>query len=340
MSSPTSSSAAPHSAPLALVTGGAGFVGSNVVHALAARGWRVRTVDSLDPACGGDRANLQGSGAELRVASLCDAAVAEAAVEGVSLVVHAAASVSHGRSVREPFADLDANAACTLRVLEAVRTRAPGARVVHISTTTQSGPLRTMPADESHPDAPIDIYSTNRLAAERYAAIYHLVHGLRTTALRFPNLYGPRACLTSPQLTFNNWFIGCALRNEPITIWGDGAQLRSIMHVDDALDAILRAAECEASIGQVLLATPAQAISVADFAHAVVRELGSGSVVFQPWPEGRRSIDVGDAVFDSSRAAAVLGWRARIGLAEGLRSTAQHFRGHAGAAKGTPILRA
>lgn len=314
---------------IALVTGGAGFVGSSVAVALASQGWRVRAVDSMDPACGGNRANLEGSTARLVEADLRDQDRANAAVADATLVVHCAASVSHGRSVREPFADLDANAAVTLRVLEAVRTHAPGARFIHISTTTQSGPLSRVPADESHPDAPIDIYSTNRLAAERYAIIYRLVHGLRTTAIRLPNLYGPRACLTTPQLTFNNWFIGCALRNEPITIWGDGAQLRSIMHVDDAVDAVLRAAACEASVGEVLLATPRTPISVAEFAHATVRALSSGRVELQPWPEGRRSIDVGDAVFDPSKAERMLGWSARTELDAGLRATAEFFRARA-----------
>ncbi|MBL9141658.1 MAG: NAD-dependent epimerase/dehydratase family protein [Phycisphaerae bacterium] len=314
---------------LALVTGGAGFIGSNVAVALAASGWNVRAVDSMDPECGGNRANLRGSNARLLESDLRDQERANAAVAGASLVVHCAASTSHGRSVREPFADLDANAAVTLRVLEAVRTHAPTARVIHLSTTTQSGPLSRVPADESHPDAPIDVYSSNRLAAERYAIIYHLVHGLRTTALRLPNVYGPRACLTTPQLTFNNWFIGCALRNEPITIWGDGAQLRSIMHVDDAVSAVLAAVACEASVGQVLLATPRTPVSVAEFAHATVRAVGSGRVEFTPWPQGRRSIDVGDAVFDPSRAERMLQWSARTPLDAGLRSTAQFFREHA-----------
>jgi nucleoside-diphosphate-sugar epimerase len=311
---------------VALVTGGAGFIGSNAAAALAGLGWRVRVVDSLDPACGGHRANLEGIAADLVVGDLRDAAVAEAAVDGAALVVHAAASISHGRSMREPVADLEANALASIRVLEAVRTRAPDARVIHLSTTTQSGPLRTLPADETHPDAPIDIYSANRLVAERYALIHHLVHGVRATALRLPNVYGPRACLTSPHLTFNNWFIGCALRDEPITIWGDGAQRRSILHVDDAVDAILRAAACEASVGQVLLATPRAAVSVAAFAHEVVRCVGRGRVETRPWPEGRRAMDVGDAVFDPSRAERVLGWRARVPLDEGLRATAAFVR--------------
>lgn len=320
---------APWGSGVALVTGGAGFIGSNAALALEGRGWRVRVVDSLDPACGGSRANLANSGVDLVVADLRAPAVAEAAVEGAALVVHAAASISHGRSMREPFADLEANALVTLRVLEAVRTRAPEARVIHISTTTQSGPLRVLPADEAHPDAPIDIYSANRLAAERYALIYHLVHGVRATALRLPNVYGPRACLSSPQLTFNNWFIGCALRDEPITIWGDGAQRRSILHVDDAVAAILLAAEREECAGQALLVTPREAVSVADFAHAVVRCVGSGRVEMRAWPEGRRAMDVGDAVFDPSRAERMLGWRARIDLDAGLRATAKYFRAHA-----------
>lgn len=318
---------------LALVTGGLGFVGSNVAVALAAGGWRVRVADILDPACGGNARNLDGAPGDLEVLPLdiAEPVQSDRAVDGAALVVHCAASVSHGRSVREPLADIRANCVATACLLDSVRRLAPSARVIHVSTTTQSGPLAHLPADLSAHDAPIDVYSANRLAAERYAMISHLVHGTRATALRFPNLYGPRACITSNQLTFNNWFIGCALRGEPITIWGDGAQRRSVMHVDDAVAAILAAVGCEPSVGRVLLCTPRGSVSVAEFAHAAVRAAATGRVDLVPWPPGRRQIDVGDAEFDPSEAESVLGWRSVVGLEDGLRSAVRHFRSPAGA---------
>ncbi|MFO0782206.1 MAG: NAD(P)-dependent oxidoreductase [Phycisphaerales bacterium] len=346
------SGAAPQLLPsgtgLALVTGGLGFVGSNTAIALAQQGWRVRVADTLDPACGGSATNLRGVPGTFDVQPLdvSDQAQCDAAVQGAQLVVHCAASISHGRSVREPLADIRANCVATACVLDAVRRLAPEATVVHVSTTTQSGPLARVPADLRAPDAPIDVYSANRLAAERYAVIAHMVHGLRTVAVRLPNLYGPRACITSAQLTFNNWFIGCALRNQPITIWGDGAQRRSIMHVDDAVRALLAAAagavhggsahggaaQAGAAAGRVLLATPRGSVSVAEFAHAVVRAAGQGRVEFTPWPAGRKQIDVGDAEFDPSETEQLLNWRAQVPLDEGLRRTVEHFR----AADATP----
>ena len=332
----------PSGTGLALVTGGLGFVGSNTAIALAQAGWRVRVADTLDPACGGSADNLRGvPGAfDVQPLDVADQAQCDAAVQGAQLVVHCAASISHGRSVREPLADIRANCVATACVLDAVRRLAPEATVVHVSTTTQSGPLARVPADLRAPDAPIDVYSANRLAAERYAVIAHMVHGLRTVAVRLPNLYGPRACITSAQLTFNNWFIGCALRNQSITIWGDGAQRRSIMHVDDAVRALLAAAagaahggsahggaaQAGAVAGRVLLATPRGSVSVAEFAHAVVRAAGQGRVEFTPWPAGRKQIDVGDAEFDPSETEQLLNWRAQVPLDEGLRRTVEHFR--------------
>jgi UDP-glucose 4-epimerase len=313
---------------LALVTGGLGFVGSNVAVALASRGWHVRVADTLDPACGGNPRNLDGAPGVFEVLSLdiAEPGQSDRAVAEASLVVHCAASVSHGRSVREPLADIRANCVATACLLDSVRRLTPAARVVHVSTTTQSGPLARLPADLSAPDAPIDVYSANRLAAERYAMIGNLVHGTRTTAVRFPNLYGPRACITSSQLTFNNWFIGCALRGEPITIWGDGSQRRSVMFIDDAVSALLAVVEHEETVGRTLLCTPRGSMSVADFAHAAVRGAGSGRVDFVPWPSGRRQIDVGSTEFDPSEAEAMLGWRASTAVEDGMRRTVAFFR--------------
>jgi UDP-glucose 4-epimerase len=311
----------------AVVTGGLGFIGSNLVHALVGAAHQVTIVDSLDPRSGGDIANVAGLEGRVKVvaADICHFETMAREVGTADVVYHCAAHTSHPYSMRDPQRDIEVNCIGTINVLEAVRRFRPQAAVVYVGTSTQIGPMTVQPVTETHPVAPVDIYSANKSAAEYYCRIYASAYGLNINTVRLPNVYGPRANIASPDFGFINYFIGRALRGESLTVFGAGGQLRSVLYVDDAVQALVAAAGAGAG-GQIWFAAGAEPFSVLQLAECIVAAAGTGRVVQVEWPESRKRIDVGDIVIDSSRIRADLGWQPQVDLTEGLRRTMAHFR--------------
>jgi UDP-glucose 4-epimerase len=181
------------------------------------------------------------------------------------------------------------------------------------------------PVDEKHPEFPMDIYSANKTACEKYFLIYGSYYRMRTTVVRLANVYGPRSSVRSPDFGFMNYFIGLALQGKEVTVYGDGAQLRNVSYVDDCVGALMLAATNSASEGQVLFATADRQYSVAQIAQAIVHAIG-GSLRTIEWPKERAAIEIGDAVISNSKIKNLLGWLPRTNLESGLRLTGDYFR--------------
>jgi UDP-glucose 4-epimerase len=310
-----------------LVTGGLGFIGSNLVHALIDRGAEVSVFDSLDPLCGGDRANIGGLEGRVRVTVgdlRSGQAIAEA-VRGVDIVINCAARTSHSRSMTDPLTDVDVNCRGVINLLEGVRQAGGRIRVVQLGTSTQVGRAEREPVNEEHPEFPTEIYSASKVAAEKFVLVYGGAYGIPVAVLRLANVYGPRAKLTDAGLGFINFFIGLALGDKDLTVYGDGMQRRSATYVGDVVEATLRAATSDAAVGQVMFAAADRHYTVREIAEAIVRGFGRGRVRTVAWPAERAAIEVGDAVVSSERIARLLGWRAGTGLDEGLALTRDHF---------------
>ena len=310
-----------------VVTGGLGFIGSNLVHALIGLGADVVIIDSLDPRSGGDISNIQGIAERLDLVSadICEFEAVASVVQDASYVFHCAAHTSHPYSMRDPQLDVSVNCIGTLNVLEAVRRLRPSARVVYVGTSTQIGLMTTSPITENHSIAPVDIYSANKAAAEYYCRIYANAHNIDVNVVRLPNVYGPRANIKSPDFGFINYFIGLALHDQSLTIYGDGAQLRSVLYVQDAIDALVLAASSEFT-GQVWFAANENSISVNEIASGIVAACGSGEIINIEWPDDRKRIDVGDIVIDCSKIGGDLGWKAAVSLEDGLRETVIYWK--------------
>ena len=234
-----------------VVTGGLGFIGSNVVHRLAGHGASVVVIDALVSHHGGDRANVAGRAVDL-VEADHGAPQAAAAREGAQLVFDIAGQVSHLASMEEPLVDLDLNVRSHLAFLEHVRRVAPAARLVHTSTRQVYGRPSYLPVDEDHPTAPVDVNGIDKLACEQFHLLYHRVHGLSTSVLRLTNVYGPRQHLDRDGLGFLPVFIRKALLGEEISLYGDGSQQRDCLHVDDVVDALLLSVASDDAVGEVL----------------------------------------------------------------------------------------
>lgn len=310
-----------------LITGGLGFIGSNLAVRCLELGASVTIYDMLDPRSGGNMENVRAIEKDVRI-ELNDIRN----FEGVSSVIRAhdllfscAAFTSHPNSMKEPMIDIDVNCKGVINLLEAIRRFNPECRIVQIGTSTQIGRMLSSPIDENHPEFPVDIYSANKSASEKYVLIYGSAYGLDTTVVRLANVYGPRSNIRSPDFGFMNYFIGLGLQNKEITVFGEGKQVRTITYVGDVVEALILAGASEKSRGQVFFAVGDQQHDVSQIASAIVSVIG-GRVRFVEWPRDREAIEIGDAVISNHRIASTLGWKATIDLETGLALTREYFQ--------------
>ena len=227
--------------------------------------------------------------------------------------------------MKEPVIDLDVNIRGSINLLEAIRRFNKEVKLVHIGTSTQLGGLSYQPADENHPEFPSDIYSANKSVSEKYALIYSKAFGICSSVVRLSNVFGPRASIHSSEFTFNNYFIGLALQGKNITIYGDGRQIRNVLYVDDAVSALLLAAQSEETVGEVFFAVSDEHFSVTEIAEATVKHIGAGSVVFVDWPKGKKAVDVGDAILTNKKIKGCLDWAPANTLESGLAQTKTYY---------------
>lgn len=306
-----------------LITGGLGFIGSNLAHKCVQLGAEVSIFDCLDPRSGGSLHNIEGirDSIQLYCHDILNFDQISDKIFQKDIVINCAASTSHSFSMREPWLDQDVNSRGMINLLEAIRRFNPNVKFIHLGTTTQLGELQYQPADENHPEFPTDIYSANKSVAEKYALIYARAYQIRSTILRLSNVFGPRASIHSPEFTFNNYFVGLALQGKDITVFGDGKQKRNVIYVDDVVDAIIKTSQDKKTDHKVYFVVGNKHYSVLDIAHSTVSCIGSGKVVQVDWPKGRKQIDVGDAIISNERIKNEINWDPMDGLRSGLLKT-------------------
>jgi len=313
-----------------LITGGLGFIGSNLARRLADLGAQVTLVDSLIPEYGGNLFNLAGYEERVRIniGDMRDEYGINHLVQRQTYIFNLAGQVSHLDSMQDPYTDLEINCRSQLYLLEACRKFNAGVRIVYSSTRQIYGKPQYVPVDEKHPLAPMDINGVHKLAGEWYHILYHRVYGLRTTSLRLTNTYGPRMRVVDARQTFLGLWLRQLLEGREITVFGDGQQKRDFNYVDDAVEALLLAAvRSEADGGSYNLGGD-EVVSLLDLAQLLIRLNGSGSFRLVPFPPERKAIDIGDYYGDFSIIRRDLGWRPAVGLGEGLTRTLEYYRLH------------
>jgi UDP-glucose 4-epimerase len=312
-----------------LVTGGAGFIGSNLARALVGLGAKVTVLDSMSPSYGGNAFNLHDVVGELRFieGDICDARETNQLVRDFDCVFNMIGQVSHVDSMEDPLTDLRTNVVTHVHLLEGLRKHRPDAKIVFAGTRGQYGRTEGL-VDESARIAPIDVNGVNKHAGESYHFVYARAYGLRVTSLRLTNTYGPRHTMRTARQGVFAWFVRQALDGQEIRLFGGGDQLRDCNHVSDVVAALLLAMVSPAADGEVFNLGSKQPISLAEIASTIVTQAGTGSVTKVPYPPHLKSIEIGDYVGDYTKAQRVLDWQPRIELAPGVSDTVEFYRAH------------
>ena len=306
-----------------LVTGGGGFVGSNLVRALLERGDDVRVLDNFST---GRRENLAGLDVDVVEGELRSYERVHNAVRGVDVVYHLGALGSVPRSVQDPLTSSAVNVEGTLNVLLAARDESVR-RVVFSSSSSIYGSGGELPRTERMPADPISPYGVAKLAAERYCVSFARVyHGFETVVLRYFNVFGPRQDPTSQYAAVVPLFVTAIEAGRPVTIFGDGEQSRDFTYVDNVVDATIRAGEAEGANGRIFNVAAGAPASVNTLADTIGRILDKP--VEREYRDPRPG-DVRDSWADVSEAEQALGWRASIDLEEGLTRTIAALHGDA-----------
>jgi UDP-glucose 4-epimerase len=313
-----------------LITGGLGFIGSNLARRLVELGARVTLVDSLIPEYGGNLFNIAGIEDRVRVniADVRDEYSMDYLVQGRDFLFNLAGQTSHLDSMQNPYTDLEINCRAQLSILEACRKHNPRVKIVYASTRQIYGKPDYLPVDERHLLHPTDVNGINKMAGEWYHIVYNNVYGIRAVSLRMTNTYGPRMRVKDARQTFLGIWIKNLIEGKPIQVWGDGLQVRDFNYVDDAVEAILLAATSENANGQIFNLGSDETINLRDLAELCIEVNGGGTYEIIPFPPDRKVIDIGDYYADYRKIRGMLGWIPRVNLREGLKRTLEFYRAH------------
>jgi nucleoside-diphosphate-sugar epimerase len=313
-----------------LITGGLGFIGSNLAIRLVQSGASVTLLDSMHPTCGGNYFNVDPIKSDVEVVEgdSCNLDLVRRLVRGKRFIFNLAGHVSHIESMQQPFEDLQLNAIAPLTVLEACRFDNRDARVIYAGTRQSYGRPANLPVVETQVLKPVDVNGVSKMAGESFHMVYCQAYGIHTVSLRLINTYGPRQLVKHPRQGFIGWFIRQAMDGEEIQVFGDGQQLRSFNYIDDVIDAFLIAGIQEQLKGDYFNLSGVRPITLEEFVKVLLKTAGAGSYRIVPFPAEKKAIDVGSVYSSAAKLNAATGWKARVTLGEGLVPTLEYYRRH------------
>lgn len=312
-----------------LITGGLGFIGSNLARKLLDLGAVVTLLDNLDPDSGANGFNIKEIKDRVQViaADINDEKKLHSAVEGKKYLFNLAGQMSHFGSMQDPFKDLYVNSAGQLRLLEVCRTVNPEISIVFAGTRQVYGRAVYLPVDEKHLLTPLDNNGVSKRSGEMYHIVYNRVHDMPTCVLRMTNTYGPRMRIKDDTLTFIGWWFRQLLEGRPIQVFGDGSQIRDFNFVDDAVNAMLMCACDPIALGKIYNLGGAP-IRLLELAKLMIEVNGGGSYEVVPFPENRKRIDIGDYYGNYNLIHSEVGWQPQVDLRDGVKRTIQYYRQH------------
>ena len=311
-----------------LITGGLGFIGSNLACRLVEHGNTITVVDSLIPEYGGNLRNIYDIQDKITVSlsDVRDVAAINNLIKGHDYLFNLAGQTSHLDSMLDPITDLDINAKAQLSILEACRKNNPDIRIVFASTRQIYGKPKYLPVDEKHPRHPVDVNGINKIAGEQYHILYQEVNGIASSVLRLTNTYGPRMRIKDARQTFLGIWIRNLLEGKTIQVFGDGKQRRDSNYIEDVLDALLITATKEEAVGKVYNLGAPNPLSLEDTAKIMCLEIEGSDYQMIAFPEDRKVIDVGDFICDYSAFCNQFGWEPKVNFEEGIQRSINYFK--------------
>lgn len=318
-----------------LITGGAGFIGSNLAIKLVELGANVSIVDALIPEYGGNIFNIEPVKEKIEwvKGDIREKKIVDKSVEGKEIIFNLAGTLSHVDSMTDPMTDLEINCRAQLSLLESVRKLNPKVKIIFAGTRNQYGKAKYLPVDENHPQEPTDINGINNIAAEKYHLMYTHVYAVKTVSLRMTNTFGPRHQMKHSRQGVLNWFIRKILDGENVVLFGDGKQIRDVNYVDDVVSALLTVGKSDNGWGQAfnLGGTP---VSLKDFVSKTLQVIGMlqnevqprSGLVYKPFPKDRKQIEIGNYIADFRKMKKTYGWKPMVSLEDGIRRTVEYYK--------------
>lgn len=310
-----------------IITGGLGFIGSNLAIRLVEYGAQVTLVDSLIPEYGGNLINIRGieDKVHVNISDIRDTHGLRHLIRDKDFLFNLAGQTSHLDSMHDPFTDLDINCKAQLALLECCRQVNPDISIVFASTRQIYGKPDYLPVDEAHPVRPADVNGINKMSGEWYHILYNKIYGLRTCSLRLTNTIGPRMRIRDARQTFVGVWIRNVLEGRPIEVWG-GQQLRDFTYVDDCVNVMLEVACATAANGEIFNLGGCEVLNLSDLASILVGIAGQGEIKIMDFPAERKKIDIGDYYSDGAKIAKTIGWVPQVNIREALARTLDYFR--------------
>jgi UDP-glucose 4-epimerase len=310
-----------------LITGGLGFIGSNLAIRLVELGADVTLMDAMLDDYGGNSFNIEPIKDKVNVNS-SDIRVSEVMGNLVSdkeFVFHLAGQVCHVMSLTNPFPDIDINIKGTAVVMEAIRKHNPKAKVIFSGTRGEYGPAASLPVNEEAPTNPKGMYELSNLTAEKIVKLYNDIHNIRGVMLRITNTYGPRGQMKHSRFGVVNWFVRLALEGKPIPVFDEGKMIRDFLYVDDCIDAIVKAAASPKTTGEVLNVGVDIPHTICEMAETICEITGTDIELVPPTPE-RAALEPGNFYSDITKIRSLIDWSPTVNLKEGLTKTVEYYK--------------
>jgi UDP-glucose 4-epimerase len=312
-----------------LITGGLGFIGSNLARKLIEVGSQVTIIDNLDTDSGANLYNVEDIKNQIEIiqSDISDEKELTSVLKDKKYLFNLAGQNSHVGSMQDPYKDLTVNADSQLKILEICRVHNPEIKIVFAGTRQVYGRAKYLPVDEKHLITPLDNNGVSKRAGEMYHIVYNRVYDMHTCVLRMTNVYGERMRIKDDKLTFVGWWIRQLLEEQAIQIYGDGSQIRDFNYVDDVIDAMLLCVSNPFAYGKIYN-LGGEPTTLLELAQLMIQIYGAGNYELIAYPTNRKRIDIGDYYGDYNFINTELGWQPQTSLQEGMKKTIEFYKQH------------